>query len=236
MIKHLAKATLGVVALASSVASPSAWAVMVDAFDRGWYDVTGFHDPENTNYAISFNTFPPSTRNFFAFDLGGLSGQVLAASLNLTLPENGYSSGSSSETVGLFDVTVDLADLLAGTGGAGAYEDLGSGSQLGEGTILNTDAGSVVSIAFNSFGVSAINAALGGIFAVGGENLTRGTPDLLFIFTNDPAPTNQSFLSIQLGPSPAVAPEPKAAGLLLLALGALLFCRRGLRACPPVSA
>jgi hypothetical protein len=97
----------------------------INAFDKGWYTSTGIHDPGNTNYILcEANTLGcgllDEYRNFFAFRLGTITGNFLSATLSVGNPGNGYFGPAGGLTVGLWDFTGDIDDLLDGTGGVGA--------------------------------------------------------------------------------------------------------------------
>ena len=69
--------------------------------DRGWYDAAGNggrHGPIYSSYPVGDNFFP--YRNFFVFDLSGVSQQIASAKLALSVPsaaENGFVSADPSE-------------------------------------------------------------------------------------------------------------------------------------------
>ena len=95
-----------IAALSVAIASMPASALVVDAFDRGWYrrnTVTGVYDHQTTNlnYITGFgflNVGTPAapinqavvTRSFFGFDLSAYAGQSFtAATLHLYNPRTG---------------------------------------------------------------------------------------------------------------------------------------------------
>lgn len=148
-------------------------AATVTATYQGQYNSGGTH-LNNNNY-IAGDAFGFSYRNFFVFNLASLSGTVTSATLNLAQPSNGYSSGAASEVYELFDVSTAISTLTAGTGGVSAFTDLGSGTSLGTVTVNSATNGTTVQVAFNSAGLAAIQAALGGQFAVGGALAGAGS-------------------------------------------------------------
>jgi len=147
----------------------------ITASDRGWYNQTGLHTPSNLNYITGFGGTDIGGddlvyRNFFVFDLADSPFPYTSATLRLAMPTpNGYVSTEASETYTLYDVTTPIASLVAGTGGVSAFEDLGSGVVYGTATLTAADMGTVVSIALNAAGLAAINAADGGLWAIGGS-------------------------------------------------------------------
>lgn len=174
---------LGVLAL---VASTSAQKISTDS---GWYDVNGFHDPNNTNYIVgdcSFGCGISEFRDFFVFNLAGVSSNIVRATFSIEEPGFGYSSANPTETYTLFDYGGSIATLTAGTGGVTAFNDLGSGTMFGSQTTAFTASVMRFEIAFNAAGVAALNAAAGGNFAFGGANTTLdglGNDEYIFGFS-----------------------------------------------------
>ena len=115
------------------------------AFNSGHYDNLG--GSIFTNYQAGFDGFnnnPLSeVRNFFAFDLSGLTGPITSATL--TIPSNpfgiGYNntSGSASITYTNWDVSTPIDDLNDGTNGLSTFADLGSGEKFGSALVHDGD-------------------------------------------------------------------------------------------------
>jgi len=127
--------------------------------DAGWYQA-GFHSPTNNNYYVG-----GQYRNFFVFDLSGISGPVKRATLRIVNP----SGTQGNLTYTLFDVSTPISALTAGgLGLAGIQDDLGTGNSYGCAAISNPNA-SPISINLNNNGVSAIQGALGSSIAIGGS-------------------------------------------------------------------
>jgi hypothetical protein len=181
----------------------SAQPVNIDATDHGWYNSKGEHTPTNVNYYAGDTLSGRDVHNFFVFDLSGVTQQITAAKLALTLPSaGGYNSQDPSETFELHDVTSSISNLVAGTGGVDAYSDLGAGTVYGSRTITPADSGSVVEITLNSSAVAALDAAPG-LFALGGS-LTSLDPatNHEFIFGNTHLGVVVTQLRLTLGHSP----------------------------------
>jgi hypothetical protein len=208
----------------------SAQTVVIPHTDRGWYnEATGYHVPSNQNYLVGdnrgigcgecFNDF----RNFFVFDLAGVTQPIASAKLALSvpgpLPIPGYVSTDPTENYELHDVTTPIATLLDGTGGVAAHTDLGSGVVYGSRTMTAADMGSVVEITLNATAISALDAALGGLFAFGGS-----------ITTLDDLPNfEQTFAFSSTGETQlrlTLVPEPSSLLLCLAGIFASLMCRR----------
>lgn len=181
---------------------------------------------QNPNYIVGYDTGAASEfRNFFTFDLSTLTGTVTNATLQLSA----YTcmSPNSSESYGLFDVSTAAATLNNTFGtNAAIFNDLGSGTSYGQFNVnIATCMNSTLNLALNASAISAINAAKGGYFSIGGAllDLTDSTEQVLFSFSNDGVAQS---LILDTGAS---VPEPGSLGLLALGLGGLglmLFKRR----------
>jgi hypothetical protein len=205
--------------------------VSLTGVDSGWYSAPGDHNAQNDNYVAGVCCSPTlEYRNFFVFDLSGVSVPVTGATLVLYNPAEsgsypaGFSSADSSETYSLFDVSTAISTLTASNSGmTSLFDDLGTGLSLGSVGVSAADNGQLVSIALDSDGIGALNAALGGQFAVGGAVTTlSGSPHPAgfeeFVFGNtfvsrDAIPIRRLDLTTQDTP-PAPVPEPTTAVLL----------------------
>ena len=234
-------------ALLVCASAQNAAAVTIDATDRGWYGDNGNHNSGLLSYlsgdcrgAICVggtNTGIDEFRNFFVFDLSGVTGPITVATLRLhntdgttQFPNNvGFFSDTGSETYLVSEVSTAIASLLAGTGGMAAFGDLGSGTSYGSFTATSAANGTFVEIALNSAAIAALNQA-SGLFAFGGSITTlNGFPDeeTLFAFS-DSGLLSDTQLEL------TVVPEPSA--VLLLAAGiALLGALRTRRAPVPLT-
>ena len=147
--------------------SGSAVATTIDAFDRGWYDDTGGHFAtvkiafagQNNGTTVRYNSF-------FSFDLAAISGTVTSGTLRLELES--YFGPDSSEAFTIFDVTTDVTLLNQScTGCLTEFNDLQSGNAYGTGVVSSSDVGSVIDIILSAAAIADINAASGGLFALG---------------------------------------------------------------------
>jgi hypothetical protein len=185
MISSLVTGGLGLLFGAACLASAAnaQSTVTLDAIERGWYDETGFHLPPNTSYLCGDGRGPScgcaggDYRDFFVFDLTGITRTIQRARLLLWLPDTGFVSGEGSELYELFDVTTDI-DELTGGGGTEAHADLGSGVSYGSRAITPADRGTFVEISLNDEALARLNATAGP-FAIGGTIRT------LDLFAND---------------------------------------------------
>jgi hypothetical protein len=181
-MRRKSTSTSGLTLLFFLVLAPitSAATVEINYTHRGWYDITGFHNTFNDNYAVGddrggglcgpttcFNDY----RNFFVFDLSGVTQQISSAKLALNVPLAAYESSDSSENYELHDIITPIAVLIDGTGGLAAHADLGSGVVYGSRTMTAADMASVVEITLNSSAVSALNSTHR-LFGIGGSLTT----------------------------------------------------------------
>ncbi|HSG30320.1 MAG TPA: IPTL-CTERM sorting domain-containing protein [Thermodesulfobacteriota bacterium] len=178
--------------------------VPINTTERGWYDNLGDHTPSNTNYIAGAEN-NEIFHDFFVFDLS--STQICAASLVLFNPNvgpgpfPGYISPDPTETFSIYDVTTNIANLIAGTAGVAAYNDLGGGVSFGSTTVSAADNGQFVTVNLNNDGINALNAAAGGQIAIGGALTTQGQifeSELVFGSTNTDDPQDgNTFLNLE---------------------------------------
>src|SRR5439155_12677519 len=120
-------------------------------------------------------------------------------------PGSGYSSPDATETFTLFDVSTPLGALRAsGSGQTDIFNDLGSGASFGSQTVSPTDNGNgngkYVSVSLNDGGLAALNAARGGLAAVGGALTTlAGTADQYVFGSSSGAAFAELFLLVSRG-------------------------------------
>lgn len=136
--------------------------------------------------------FGQELRNFFAFDLTGAF-EVVSASF--TVDTAFFTSFDATEIWRMFDVSTDVASLVAGGEGLTAtFDDLGSGASLGETTLSSNNETTFVTITLNTNGIAALNAAVGGLFAIGGAVVDFGSADVQEVFGN----SGSEFSTLQL--------------------------------------
>jgi hypothetical protein len=182
-----------------------------DAEDSGWYRDDGFHEVDNENYltgTFDFNNVRTERHSFFVFDLSNID-NVTNAILRLNLPTTGYNSPDDFETFTLFDFGGSVDSLINGTGGIGAFDDLGTGVSFGSVDVSLADENSFIDIQLNTDGIAFLDAAVGGTVAIGGAVTTlESTLGDEWIFGNtgpDPTPTPSLFVAV---------PEPSSIALI----------------------
>jgi hypothetical protein len=230
---------------------------VLDAAERGLYDIDGKLVVANANYIAGAlqggAPFTADVRNFFVFDLAGVSSNVTAATLRLwnpaddpattTVNESGFRStlpnplpqDLRTETYQLNEVSTSIPELLAGNAGGGdpiavaRFDDLGDGNVFGTYIASNADNGTFVQIVLNAAAIAAINAHAGGLFAIGGSitslDADATNTEALFRFTNG-LPSSDTQLLLSTAP----IPEPASYALMIAGLGivavAIRRCKR----------
>lgn len=159
----------------------------IQASFTGWYDYTGLHQSGNPDYIAGNCSLgacggAAAYNDFFVFDLSGVSGPITSAQLSIGNPGAPYPgySGAASATYSNYDVTTPIATLEAGnTGATGIYNDLGSGVLYAATGVSTADNGTQVLINLDADALTALNAAEGGQWAVGGTlgTFSAGVPE-----------------------------------------------------------
>jgi hypothetical protein len=183
-------------------ASGAAATTVINSHASGFYQNTGA-----TPSAGSTNIIEDSTRNnYFAFDLSGVSGTVTGAKLTI-FGGNGFfffnSTTPATVTYSIYDVATNIGALTDHTAGAAAFTDLGSGSVYGS-TPIAVISGSAQQLVIDLVGgLNDINAALGGLFALGGGSSLVANQGFLWSSSfGNPA----AQLTLETTPIPAALP------------------------------
>jgi len=229
--------------------------IVIDATYTGWYRSGGTNNadlsgggitgPGLYNYAVGRTDPSDTLRNYFVFDLLGVTGLETLTSAQLgifspvsSLPSfgSGYGSTDPEEIYAVYDVSTDPSTL--GTArGVSIFNDLGTGVLFGTVTVtLQSSNGLVVTTDLNPSAIAALQQS-SGLFAFGGT-----------LTTLDPTRTTNEFIfgdtsgggSVQLvlsGSRVEVVPEPATILLFVTGLaGVAAVCRRrcALRRADPI--
>ena len=226
---------LGLTLLGTLSAAAPARADVINAIDSGWYAATGLHIATNDNSLVG-ESAGLVRHNFFVFDLTAVADDIVSASIQLYNPDNvlpalrGYVSPDPTETFTLYDVSTPIASLSAssaiGPAGVAVFDDLGTGTVFGQRVVSAADNGTTISLTLNADGLAALNAARGGLFALGGALTSLGGADNEYVFGFSVALENPDVRRLEFRTRPAV-PEP--ATLALLGIGAAFAARRRAR-------
>jgi hypothetical protein len=164
-----------------------------DVLDRGWWNATGEHQPDNQNTFTGYIPAPTDAefRSYFRFDLtGDVEDATVIESVTLRLeympadfgnPAGGWFTPDATETYSIWDVSTDATTLdseanpTLGTANVAVFTDIGTGTSYATGTLQETDQGTIITIPLNASAVAGVLAALGGSFAVGMTNDTIDT-------------------------------------------------------------
>ncbi len=148
----------------------------LNATDRGWYDVSGTHDPANTNYltGIASDEGPQEFRSFFIFSLPALGPNetVISAELRLVNPSGGFLSTEPTENFEIHAVSTAPATLIAGTAGVAGFTDLLDGAMFGGKNVSTADNGTTVVFPLNGAALAEIRVKAGSQVAFGGSLTT----------------------------------------------------------------
>jgi hypothetical protein len=204
---------MGLLAAASATARAD---VMLDATSTGWYDVSGLHFAGNPNYIVGINESLNQFRDFFVFDLTGVTGTITSATISIVNP---LSVNPAGKTYTLHEVSTPIATLEDDQSGrTDIFDDLGTGTVFGS-TPGTSDP--LVVFSLNAAGLAALTAAEGGSFAIGGELSPLTTGLISYMYGN-----SEEGVTLNLTTS-APIPEPGSIALLLtVVIGVLLLLRR----------
>jgi hypothetical protein len=174
--------------------------VVVNAADRGWWnDDARSNNPglNNTFVGTDFFTY----RAYFVFDLTTVPGGITSGKLDLEV--EGYFGPASSEPFEVWDYTGSIATLTTSTSDPSPYIDLGDGASYSSGAISPSDVGSIISITLSPAAIADINAAAGGLFALGVSATALSTISEGFRFS---AASEPRIHQLNLIAGPAIAP------------------------------
>ncbi len=213
---HVNKIILTLLATVSlcfvSASTARADTVVLDAVDSGIWNEDGAHNAAIKGYFVGTSS-SGRNRNYFVFDLSGVTGLITDAALQVFNPAGGFAVGSPSASVtyNVYDVTTPIPLLQTTIFGSvlvgePIFADLGSGVLYGSRAVSVADNNTVINLSLNAAAVTALNNAGGGLFAFGGRLLPDGTaitPFGLFIGTEFNPGSRQLVLTTTAVPEPA---------------------------------
>lgn len=207
-----------VVALATGALGQARAEFTLGGSGAGWYDEAGDHIAGNSNYLAGTN-FTSEHRNYFLFDLSGISDDILGATLKIFNPREGNMGDLFGRAYTGYSVSTSIGELIEDQSGrVDIFDDLGSGAAYGSTNTFVVD--DYVTISLNSTALADLNAARGGLFAIGGalSPLTPGVPSGVFAFT--PLDWSESSAQLLLSFNAAAVPEPATLTMASLAAAA----------------
>lgn len=200
---NMKKIALASVAAFGLLIGSQASATVLTAQGAGWCTTGGCNSDVATisNVAAGYSD---TYRDFFNFNLAGITGTVTSATLSIS------NFASDSYSNGALDYILHAATSIS-------YGGLGSGTTLASVPLSQIDTGidHSVSITLNQAALAALQAAEGNSFLFGGVDTDSG---LVFGYTASPVVT----LTLQT----SAVPEPSSIALVGLGIGAALFARR----------
>jgi hypothetical protein len=200
----------------------------LNALDQGGYQQTateaGWHCAGGQTYLAGryiANYIVGTYRNYFVFDLSGITKHLIGAKLVL----NSQKIVGGDETLQLYSVDTDIDRLIQGGRGNGdIFADLGAGTVYGSGLITGSKPFAPVEIPLNANFLSVMNANHGKL-ALGGAltTLTPGSPSDQYVFGYD---SGYGVPAVQL----VLQTNPEPSTVVLLVAGAIVVVvSRGLR-------
>ncbi len=224
----------------SLCSSMSAQDVTVDAVGRGTVDGNGIHQGSYTTSGLTngyvvgrLAMSVPETRqrSFFVFDLPSapVGRQVASARLRLFVPNFATAVQGGPSEVFLHDVDGPVSGLENATA---AFDDLGDDAPFGSRIYSDSDEGTFTEVALNAGGLAALNAAIGGQFALSMRHQNEDMDDQnYYVFAGSGTLNNtqdgNSQLLIDWSDPPATAFEQLLAGANDLSGQAFTFTPNG---------
>lgn len=217
-------------ALVLSAGAAEATSIVVNPTDVGWYGRVTGHDPSNTNF-LAGKCCKQVHRNFFAFDLSGVTGHVTRAFLKIDAGTGTYLETAETTAFRLREYTGNQTALLDGTAGFDGYKGLRDRSATFYGSRnIATPGGEGdmpgVRVSLNR-GLSNLNSNLGSMLILGGH--VRG-PGALWGFSTSSLNSIKLVLEFDGSTDTLVqTPLPPALALMasgLFGLGGLAVWRR----------
>ena len=179
--------------LPALLAGPEAGAapVVVNFSVKGTF--TNFGQNNAAFHAAPGNTFVGLSnqaihRNYFVFDLAGVTDNVTAAHFVVHSPFGSYISPDPTETWTIFDYSSDIAILQNQSSiSVPAYNDLGSGTVYGSVVVSESSEAFLVAINLNNDAITNINNTRGNKLALGGAitTINGSSTQVFFAFSTN---------------------------------------------------
>ncbi len=199
--------------------------VILNPVDRGLYTQFGSHTPSNTFYAVGQFTdgIGQELRNFFVYDLSGIEGTIVDAKLGYEF--SSLISPEGFEDYELYDVTTPINQLVSGSAGEFAFDDLGTGELYGTHRFFDSQGNDPFEISLTPSAIDSLNNA-DGLWALGGRISTIDgqlgvTQEVSVVSSTQASDLSTTPLILTIEPIPA----PGALALL----GTASFCGRSRR-------
>jgi hypothetical protein len=144
-------------------------------FNQGWWSTAVSNESTDDNYSVGTDHLDPGiVNNYFTFDLRGLRGAVVGATLSLPRGwgnQQIWGDGPHSLTYGLWDVSSDAAVLndRINNPNVAIFNDLATGIQYGSYDLPTSgDPNDILRLALNAQALQDIQTAQGSFFSIGG--------------------------------------------------------------------
>ncbi|MEM9050360.1 MAG: hypothetical protein AAGC92_16810 [Pseudomonadota bacterium] len=211
--------------LAFATIEVEAASLVLNPVDRGWYGRVTGQEPSNRNFLVG-KCCRQVHRNFFAFDLSGVSGPVTRAFFKIDAGIGAFQNTAATTAFRLRKFAGNQTELLEDRAGFDGYKGLRDRSAPFYGA-KNVETPGVngtmplVRVSLNR-GLADLNTSLGSMLILGGH--TRG-PGSLWAFSGS-VPMRSIKLVLETGPPPAgvamvATPLPPSLSLLLGGLAGL---------------
>lgn len=198
----------GCVLIGLAVARPATASMEIASTFSGGIHADGSTTPGFFNYYVGYS-IPPTPverRNYFIFDLDGVTTPVVSATFKLFLPgasmPSGFISSDPTEDYRISGSAFPWMAYVGAFGGtapppmlAAMFGTMGTGSAYGLTTISGDDSGTDIEIELSAAAIMDINASLGSKFLITGHlpdihPSMPGMPpsELVFAYTDIPHP------------------------------------------------